>query len=79
MIVDIIGWIGSFLVIYAYAMNIFKRMSANSISYYMLNIVGSACLIVNTFYHNAIPSVVVNVVWILIGISALLKRKTKPD
>ena len=63
------------MVILAYAMNIFKKMAADSVPYYLLNITGSACLIVNTFYHHAIPSVVVNVIWILIAVSALLKKK----
>lgn len=75
MLIEIIGWLGSFMVILAYAMNIFKKISADSVSYYLLNIIGSACLIVNTFYHHAIPSVVVNVIWILIALSALLKKK----
>ena len=75
MIIEIIGWLGSALIIYAYAMNIFKKMSSDSVAYYALNIIGSACLIINTFYHHAIPSAAINIVWIVIGISALIRRK----
>jgi predicted membrane protein len=75
MLIEIIGWLGSFMVIFAYAMNIFKKMSADSFSYYLLNIMGSVFLIVNTFYHHAIPSVAVNIIWVLIALSALLKKK----
>ena len=75
IVIDIIGWAGSAMVIVAYALNMYKRMASDSIAYYGLNIVGSACLIVNTFYHHAIPSVVVNVVWVFIAVVALIRRK----
>ncbi|MBS1576207.1 MAG: hypothetical protein JST09_12965 [Bacteroidetes bacterium] len=76
-LIDIIGWIGSFLVVLAYALNIAKRMDAGSLSYILLNMTGSGCLIANTIYHNAIPSTAVNVVWIVIAIIALFKKKEK--
>ena len=75
IIVDIVGWIGSILVIAAYALNIYGKLSPESIPYYVLNIAGSTGLIINTVYHHAIPSVVVNVVWIGIALIALVKRR----
>jgi hypothetical protein len=75
MIIDIIGWIGSLTVIVAYALNMYKKLNADSLYYYLLNIFGSGCLIVNTIYHHAIPSTVVNIVWILIAGMALFKKK----
>jgi len=75
MIIEIIGWLGSLMVICAYAMNIFKKLSSDSITYYLLNILGSGFLIVNTIYHHAWPSAAINIIWIVVGISALLKRK----
>ena len=77
MIIEIVGWLGSLLVIYAYAMNIFKKMASDSIIYYTLNIVGSGCLIINTVYHHALPPAAVNITWILIAISALFRRKAR--
>jgi len=76
-LIDIIGWLGSALVVIAYAMNIAKKLDAASMTYILLNILGSACLIVNTIYHNAIPSAAVNIVWITIAIFALLKNPKK--
>lgn len=75
MIIDIIGWIGSVLVVLAYALNMYKKLDSDSLAYYSMNIGGSACLILNTIYHHAIPSAVVNVVWIIIAIIALAKKK----
>jgi hypothetical protein len=74
-IIDIIGWIGSAMVVAAYALNIYGKIGSDAFIYYILNIAGSACLIANTFYHQAIPSAVVNIVWVFIAAVALLKRK----
>ena len=76
-LIDIIGWLGSILVVAAYALNIYGKLSSDSTSYYALNITGSAGLIVNTLYHHAIPSMVVNVVWIAIALVALFKRSKR--
>ena len=75
MLIDIIGWIGSVLVIIAYALNIAKRLASDSTWYYLMNIVGSGCLIANTFYHHAIPSAVVNIIWVAIAMVALIRRR----
>jgi hypothetical protein len=76
VLIDIIGWIGSAMVVLAYAMNMYKKLAADSTMYYLLNIVGSACLILNTFFHHAIPSAVVNIIWVLIAMVALFRKKT---
>jgi hypothetical protein len=75
--VDIIGWVGSAFVVLAYALNMFKRMEADSLSYYLLNVVGSACLIINTLYHHAVPSAVVNMIWVLLACWAMARGKIK--
>jgi hypothetical protein len=75
MIVDMIGWVGSVMVVLAYAMNMYKKMESDSLAYYLLNIFGSACVIVNTLYHYAIPSAVVNIIWVFIAAIALIRRK----
>ena len=74
MLIDLVGWIGSVLVIVAYALNIYKKLDSGSLPYYFMNIVGSSCLIVNTVYHHAFPSTAVNIIWILIAIIALIRK-----
>ncbi len=75
MIIDIIGWVGSALVVLAYALNMYKKLAADTLAYYLLNITGSVCLIANTMYHRAIPSTAVNVVWVLLALVAMFKKK----
>jgi hypothetical protein len=74
-LIDLTGWIGSAMVVLAYALNMYKKLAADDVLYYLLNIAGSACLIVNTLFHQAIPSAVVNIIWVLIAMGALIRKK----
>ena len=75
MLIEIIGWTGSFLVVLAYALNLLRKISAQSLTYSLINIAGSAGMIINGYYHHAFPSIAVNVVWIAIAFFALLKYR----
>jgi hypothetical protein len=75
ILIETIGWIGSAAIVLAYALNMFKKLSSDSAVYYILNIGGSVCLVINTLYHHAIPSAAVNVIWILIALIAIFRRK----
>jgi hypothetical protein len=74
MVIDIIGWAGSLMVVLAYALNMYKLLATDTGWYVFLNIAGSSCLIVNTLYHHAIPSAVVNMIWVFIAFMALFTK-----
>ncbi|HEX8306805.1 MAG TPA: hypothetical protein VF645_00115 [Allosphingosinicella sp.] len=48
-------------------------MTGQSALYQGINVVGAAGFIVNGWWHGAIPSASLNVVWMLIGGFALLR------
>ncbi len=73
IIVEIIGWVGSILLITAYWLNSTNKINAQSIVYQCLNIIGSICFIITTVYHKAYPPAALNVVWVLIGIYYLVQ------
>ena len=75
ILIESVGWVGSVAIVLAYGLNMFKKLASDSAAYYILNIAGSVCLIVNTLYHHAIPSAVVNVIWIFIALVAVFRRK----
>lgn len=75
---DAVGWIGSVLVVAAYALNISGRMRADAPFYLWANIVGSIGLILNTAYVGAYPSACVNVIWVAIGLWGVAKSRRKP-
>ena len=70
---DLLGWIGAALLLGAYALVSTKKVEGDSITYQVLNLLGSAFLIVNSAYYGAYPSVGVNVVWIGIALFAILR------
>ncbi len=71
--IDSLGWIGSLLLIFAYYQNSRNKISAQSVIYQLLNVVGSILLIINTLYYGAYPSSMVNIIWVFIGIHYLHK------
>ncbi len=73
--VETIGWIASILIVGAFALNSFGKIASTSKLYQFANLIGGIFFIVNTVYHKAYPSAVVNVVWVIIAVSALLKLK----
>lgn len=75
LIIEILGWTGSLLVLVAYAMNMNKKLPADSLTYYLLNIAGSAFLIINTAFHHAYPSMAVNIIWVFIPVVTIIRHK----
>ena len=73
LVIDIIGWIGAAGVLAGYALVSMGRAPAASYTYQGLNLVGAACLTVNTFYYMAYPSTALNVVWAGIALYAIVK------
>ncbi len=72
MIIDSIGWIGALLILIGYGLISFKKIEGNSLKFQLLNIFGSVFLAINTYYYGAIPSTLVNVIWAIIAVSAII-------
>jgi hypothetical protein len=71
---DALGWIGAVCVVVPYALASVGRLAGTTTWYRVLNIVGGFLLMINTWYHAAFPSVIVNVVWTIIGVYSLTRR-----
>ena len=73
--IEIMGWIASLLIVGSYALNITGKLSASSKTYVLANIIGGIFFVVNTYYHHAYPSMFVNVIWVIIAIYMINKKK----
>jgi len=73
--INVLGWIGGILVLIAYWLVSTGRVRGNSLLFQSLNICGSVCLIINSAYFGAFPSVGVNVFWIIIAFYSLFKSQ----
>jgi hypothetical protein len=76
-LIDIVGWVGAVALLMAYIFVSTRRMEGDSASYQLLNLGGSAFLMVNSFFYGAYPSSVVNIVWISIAVFTLFRKKIK--
>lgn len=69
--VEAAGWAGAVLIVLSYLLLSMGRLSGRSPTYQWMNVVGAAGFIVNSWWHQALPSTAVNVIWMGIGIIAL--------
>ena len=74
--IEIMGWIASVLIVGSYALNITGKLSASSKTYVLANIIGGIFFVVNTYFHKAYPSMFVNVIWVIIAIYMISKKKS---
>jgi len=75
ILIEVLGWIASVLIVGSYAFNITGKLSASSKTYVLANIIGGIFFVVNTYYHHAYPSMFVNVIWVIIAIYMISKKK----
>ncbi len=73
LFINLIGWIGSAAVIIAYLLVSINRVKSDTAIYQILNLIGGVFLIVNTIYWGAYPSSFVNLVWVGIALSSLVR------
>ena len=66
-LVEIAGWGGAVLILLAYLLLSAGRMTGQSLTYQMMNVVGAAGFVINGWWHGALPSAALNVLWLLIG------------
>jgi len=76
-IIETIGWIGTILIVGAYFLNINGKIKSTSIPYILTNLVGGILFSIYTYAHHTWPNMVVNVVWVLIAITALMKKEKR--
>ena len=75
--VEIAGWAGAGFILAAYLLLSMGRLTGQSALYQGMNVAGAAGFIVNGWWHGALPSAVLNVIWMLIGGFALWRIMAK--
>jgi hypothetical protein len=73
--VEILGWTGAVLVLAAYGLLSTGRIDARSRFFHSLNVLGAAGFVVNSGWYGAYPSATLNVIWMGIGIYALVTQR----
>ena len=71
LFVEAAGWIGAGLILGSYILVSTGRLEGRSRTFQWMNIVGAAGFVVNSGRHRAIPSTVLNLVWLGVGLATL--------
>ncbi|MEA3004343.1 MAG: hypothetical protein QOH81_3131 [Sphingomonadales bacterium] len=71
LFVEIVGWAGALLILAAYLLLSMGRLTGQSALYQGMNLAGAAGFVINGWWHGAVPSATLNIVWALIGGVAL--------
>ena len=77
-----VGWAGAVLILLAYLLLSAGRFNGNSLAYQAMNVVGAAGFVVNGWWHGAMPSATLNVLWLMIGLFAsirIMKRSRREN
>ena len=69
--VEVVGWAGAALILGGYLLITIGKVTGQSALYQWMNVAGAAGFIVNGWWHGAVPSAALNVVWMMIGGVAL--------
>ena len=73
-LIDLLGWTGSAMIIFAYGLTLTEKYKFHSIGMY-LNLLGGLLIAFNCYFYNAMPPFATNLLWSFIAIIAIIKTK----
>ena len=79
ILMEVVGWIGGALILAGYFLLSAGKLDARSPAYQWLNVIGAAGFIANSGWNGAWPSAVLNVIWVGIGVVALIRIFAKRE
>ncbi|GGI57990.1 CBU_0592 family membrane protein [Winogradskyella haliclonae] len=72
---DWIGFIGVFQILLAYTLNVSGRLEKNSLTFILLNLFGGILACLASVLMKYIPFIILEGVWSIVSLIALIKRK----
>lgn len=70
---EVLGWYGAFAIILAYILVSFAVIGTDSIIYQILNFTGAIGIVIVSLVKNAYQPAVLNIIWTIIALIALLR------
>lgn len=78
MLIEIIGWAAAVTILASYLLVSTGRLDGQSPAFQWMNVAGAGGFIVNSGYHHALPSAVLNIAWAAIGLVTLWRIARAP-
>jgi len=76
-LIELAGWTGAVLILLAYLAVSTHRTRPESRAYQWTNILGAAGIMLNSWWNGALPSVGLNLVWMVIGFYSLYRASRR--
>lgn len=73
-LIGIVGWIGTGLLLAAYALVSLQKLRGDSVAFQLMNFFGAFFLLINALHHRAPPLAAIEAAWMFIAAIALLRR-----
>lgn len=74
IVLEVVGWLGMFLILLAYGLSVGEVWIFNSVMYLLTNLLGGVLIAVNCVYKKAWPAFGLNVAWVAIAIVVLIGK-----
>ena len=71
LLVEIAGWLGGGLILLGYMLVSSGRLEGRSVTFQMLNLIGSLGFVTNAAWHGALPPMALNIIWCAIALYSL--------
>jgi len=76
---DWIGFLGVFQILLAYYLNVTGRVTSRHLVFILLNLIGAAMACLASILINYLPFIVLEGIWALVSLYALLTRSRAGD
>ena len=76
-IIDWVGFLGVLQILLAYSLNVMGKVSNKDLSFIMLNLFGAAMACLASILLNYWPFIILEAVWTLVSLYALINYKKK--
>ncbi len=69
---DWVGFTGVAILLIAFLLNLFKKITSNSVAYILMNIIGAGMACLASWLIHYIPFVILEATWTLVSVIALV-------
>ena len=71
--IEVCGWTGAVMIFTAYALLSFSVLQPTSLTYLILNALGSLGIIIVSYYKQAYPPMVLNIAWVFVAAVGIVR------
>ena len=72
--IDWIGFIGVFLILLAYILNVLGQLKSKDLTFILLNLIGASMACLASILMDYLPFIILEGVWALVSLIALIKQ-----